>query len=71
MDSEKDSYEELHEKVVEALKQKTAFSLSGGGSLGPGHVGQLEQLYDYGGFRKVEYLVGASVGSIMCVAVAA
>ena len=71
MENSEDSYEILHAKVCEALKKKTALSFMGGGALGPGHIGQLEQLYDYGGFRNVEYLVGASVGSIMAVAIAA
>lgn len=61
----------LREKAIEILKNKTAYAFEGGGTLGVGHIGALEQLFNLGGLRNITHVTGSSVGSIVSAALAA
>ena len=51
--------------ALEILQNKTGLVFEGGGILGICHGGALIRLYELGGLKHIEYLVGTSVGSII------
>jgi len=52
------------------LIDKTALVFEGGGVLGIGHVGALARLQELGGLKKMEHVVGTSVGSVIATSLA-
>lgn len=56
--------------ALKILTEKTAYAFEGGGVLGAGHAGALVRLYELGGLKQIDYVVGTSVGSIISMALA-
>lgn len=56
--------------ALHILQNKSAYVFEGGSILGIGHAGALVKLYELGGLKKIDHVVGSSVGSIVSMALA-